>query len=118
MTSRRYAEARRGAELAAGLHSPTAMGGGFLLAFGGKQGAAVFAVLLVLAVGFCLFDGDIDGMAEGVDICATLIAATIAVAASAVPVESSWALPTVSFVVFTAASPHLPDPPPKAPLLV
>jgi len=98
-------------------HSPTAMGGGFLLAFGGKQGAAVFAVLLVLAVGFCLFDGDIDGMAEGMDICATLIAATIAVAASAVPVESSWALPTVSFVVFTA-SPHLPDPPPKPRLLV
>ena len=98
--------------MAAGLHSPTTMGGGFLLAFGGKQGAAVFAVLLVLAVGFCLFDGDRDGMGEGMDICATLITATIALAALAAPVESSWALSTVSFVVFTA-SPHLPDPPPK-----
>lgn len=94
-----------------------AVGGGFLLAFRGKQGATVLAVLLVLAAGFCLFDGDMDGMGEGMDICATLIAATIAVAALAVPVESSWALPTVAFVVFTA-SPHLPDPPPKPPLLV
>ena len=117
MTSRPYARARRGAGLAAELHCPTVMGGGFLLAFGGKQGAAVLAVLLVLAAGFCLFDGDMDGMGEGMDICATLMAATVVVATVAAPVESSWAFPTAAFVVFTA-SPHLPDPPPKPSLLV
>jgi len=79
----------------------------------------ILAVLLILPAGLlCLVDRDGDRTGdEMMDMCHALVAAIAAIDLIVVTVVTSGLVPTV-VQSYWAVSPHLPDPPPKSPLLV
>jgi hypothetical protein len=83
------------------------------------RGAALGAVLLVLATGLCLFDGDHDGSRDHAmrpDLCLGMLAIALSVFPLIRPVVRGWVL-LVPATLVPAVAIHLPDPPPKiAPL--
>ena len=78
--------------------------------------AAVFAMaLLVLAVGFCLFDGDGHdawGDHASVDLCLGLVAISLP-AVLAAPLSLAGFAPAYQPALVRTFSPHVPAPPPK-----
>lgn len=79
---------------------------------------AVFAVILIVAVGLCVFDHDNDGVGdEGFDLCVALVAAVATVEMLVIILAAGWSVLEVKSCV-SPATPHLPDPPPKLLLLV
>ena len=79
-----------------------------------EQGGALLVALLILAAGFCVFDGGGHGHDDDAarDLCLGMIVASLAVPLLAGPRVSGW-VPVEPRTVTYAVSPHLPDPPPK-----
>lgn len=79
---------------------------------------AIFAALLVIAVGPCVLDHDSDGGGEeSVDVCLAVVAAVVAVQTLVIILAAGWSVLDVRPGV-SPATPRLPDPPPKCPLFV
>jgi hypothetical protein len=81
------------------------------------RGIVLGAVMLILGISLCLFDGDGDHHDDQVapDLCLGMITASVVAAALAGPLVSGWVWPEPRWLVHTVSS-HLPDPPPKSTL--
>jgi hypothetical protein len=80
------------------------------------EAVVVVAVLLTMAVGFCMFVHDqmgMDNQAMAPDLCAGMLASTLALVLLSGPLVNGRLLPDPIRSVY-AASLHIPDPPPKS----
>ena len=80
------------------------------------QAVIIGAVLLILAVGFCMFVHDQTGMdnqAMAPDLCAGMLVSSLALVLLAGPLVNGRLLPDPIRSAY-AVSLHIPDPPPKS----
>jgi hypothetical protein len=81
-----------------------------------EQAVVVVAVLLTMAVGFCVFAHDQaggEGQAMAPDLCAGMLASSLALVLFAVPLVNGRLLLEPVRSVY-GVSLHIPDPPPKS----